>query len=68
MYLAGADPFLDDRFGRLKLTRQGLQERSILATAASWLSCAWLLLNSDKAFHGRPCRYQGAINGKMFIR
>lgn len=27
MYLAGADPFEKDRFGRLKLTRQGLLER-----------------------------------------
>jgi acetoin utilization deacetylase AcuC-like enzyme len=27
IYLAGADPFLDDRFGRLKLTMQGLYER-----------------------------------------
>jgi acetoin utilization deacetylase AcuC-like enzyme len=27
IYLAGADPFLDDRFGRLKLTMQGLYDR-----------------------------------------
>jgi acetoin utilization deacetylase AcuC-like enzyme len=30
IYHAGADPFLDDRFGRLKLTRQGLAERDRL--------------------------------------
>lgn len=27
VYLAGADPFFDDRFGRLKLTKEGLAER-----------------------------------------
>lgn len=27
IYLAGADPYLDDRFGRLRLTREGLAER-----------------------------------------
>lgn len=27
MYLAGADPYEQDRFGRLKLTKQGLSER-----------------------------------------
>ncbi|MBX9681604.1 MAG: histone deacetylase [Gemmataceae bacterium] len=27
VYLAGADPFWDDRFGRLKLTKAGLSER-----------------------------------------
>lgn len=26
-YLAGADPFLEDRFGRLRLTREGLRQR-----------------------------------------
>ncbi len=30
IYLAGADPFLDDRFGRLGLTMQGLYERDRL--------------------------------------
>jgi acetoin utilization deacetylase AcuC-like enzyme len=30
IYLAGADPFLDDRLGRLKLTKQGLAERDAL--------------------------------------
>jgi acetoin utilization deacetylase AcuC-like enzyme len=30
IYLAGADPFFDDRFGRLGLTRQGLYERDRL--------------------------------------
>jgi len=30
MYLAGADPFEKDRFGRLKLTKQGLLERDRL--------------------------------------
>ncbi|QDU62238.1 Acetoin utilization protein AcuC [Planctomycetes bacterium Pan216] len=27
IYLAGADPFVDDRFGRLSLTKEGLHER-----------------------------------------
>lgn len=27
IYLAGADPFFDDQFGRMKLTKQGLAER-----------------------------------------
>jgi acetoin utilization deacetylase AcuC-like enzyme len=27
IYLAGADPFLDDRLGRLALTKQGLLDR-----------------------------------------
>jgi acetoin utilization deacetylase AcuC-like enzyme len=26
-YLAGADPYIEDRFGRLRLTREGLRER-----------------------------------------
>lgn len=30
LYLAGADPFLDDRFGRLGLTKQGLASRDRL--------------------------------------
>ncbi len=30
IYLAGADPYQDDRFGRLKLTKQGLKERDCL--------------------------------------
>jgi acetoin utilization deacetylase AcuC-like enzyme len=30
IYLAGADPFLDDRLGRLKLTKEGLAERDAL--------------------------------------
>ncbi|MBL8522771.1 MAG: histone deacetylase, partial [Betaproteobacteria bacterium] len=30
IYLAGADPFEDDRLGRLKLTKQGLLERDRL--------------------------------------
>ncbi|MCA8987807.1 MAG: histone deacetylase [Planctomycetaceae bacterium] len=29
-YLAGADPFQEDRFGRMKLTKSGLQERDRL--------------------------------------
>jgi acetoin utilization deacetylase AcuC-like enzyme len=27
IYIAGADPFMDDRFGRLALTKEGLAER-----------------------------------------
>jgi acetoin utilization deacetylase AcuC-like enzyme len=27
IYLAGADPYFDDQFGRMKLTKQGLAER-----------------------------------------
>jgi len=34
MYLAGADPFEKDRFGRLKLTKQGLLERDRLVFEA----------------------------------
>ena len=30
IYLAGADPYLDDRFGRLALTKKGLSERDRL--------------------------------------
>jgi acetoin utilization deacetylase AcuC-like enzyme len=30
IYLAGADPFLDDRFGRLSLTKDGLAQRDAL--------------------------------------
>ena len=30
IYLAGADPYRDDRLGRLKLTKQGLAERDRL--------------------------------------
>lgn len=30
IYLAGADPYLDDRLGRLKLTKQGLASRDAL--------------------------------------
>jgi len=30
IYLAGADPYLDDRFGRLALTKKGLAERDRL--------------------------------------
>jgi acetoin utilization deacetylase AcuC-like enzyme len=30
IYLAGADPYLDDRLGRLKLTKEGLAERDRL--------------------------------------
>jgi acetoin utilization deacetylase AcuC-like enzyme len=34
IYLAGADPFFDDRLGRLKLTKSGLEERDRLVFAA----------------------------------
>lgn len=33
-YLAGADPFHDDRFGRLRMTREGLAERDRLVLSA----------------------------------
>jgi acetoin utilization deacetylase AcuC-like enzyme len=34
IYLAGADPFLDDRLGRLTLTKQGLLDRDRMVFAA----------------------------------
>jgi acetoin utilization deacetylase AcuC-like enzyme len=33
-YLAGSDPFIHDRFGRLKLTREGLARRDAMVAAA----------------------------------
>ncbi len=33
-YLAGADPYIEDRFGRLGLTRAGLRERDRLVFEA----------------------------------
>ena len=34
IYLAGADPYLDDRLGRLALTKQGLLDRDRMVFAA----------------------------------
>jgi acetoin utilization deacetylase AcuC-like enzyme len=39
IYLAGADPFLDDRLGRLKLTKTGLAQRDQLVMKSAQLNC-----------------------------
>ena len=36
IYLAGADPFEDDKLGRLKVTKRGLAERDRLVLEACW--------------------------------
>jgi acetoin utilization deacetylase AcuC-like enzyme len=59
IYLAGADPYRDDRLGRLKLTKQGLAERDRLVLGrcrAAGLPVAVTMAG------GYPRRFEDAVD------